>query len=237
MNWVPSLCLERRVPRARAEEGLPYMRAQLTTLGLVLGLVCASPAAGSPVTWQWSGPVTGYTCYNYGVCDTTAFAAVVPLGTTVDVFLTFNDESTTYNPPASCLWGYGSATFQVLGRTYTSQAWLWNNGMGFDAGVCGAGGNEVVVPGWGNGGPPLPDGWILYPSSSTTIPGMNWGLDLSWTMPSSINPRFPAFRLEGNTPARFTVDLQAVPEPSTWLLLGTGLAAVAARRFGLMRRR
>jgi hypothetical protein len=120
------------------------MRAQLATLGLVLGLAYASPATGATVTWHWSGPVTGYECFQVG-CDVNPFAAVVPLGTTVDVRLTFDpDFSATYNPPENCFWGNGSATFEVLGRTYTSGAWMWNDGYGFGGGYCGGGGNEVV---------------------------------------------------------------------------------------------
>ena len=122
------------------------MRAQLATLGLVLGLACASPAAGSPVTWHWSSPVTGYTCRYVG-CDTSAFAAVVPLGTKVDVLLTFDpDFSATYNPPENCFWGSGTATLRVLGRSYTDGAALWNDGFGFGGGYCGGGGNEVLIP-------------------------------------------------------------------------------------------
>ena len=213
------------------------MRLQLATLGLVLGFVCATPAAASPVTWQWSGPVTGYRCRSveFG-CDVNPFATVVPLGTTVDVFLTFDPD--VYASPGICLKGYGSATLQVLGQTYTNQAWLWNDGYGAGGGFCGGGGNEVVVPSWGSGGPQLPDGWSPFTFGGNYFPGLYWGIDLSWTMPSSISPAFPYFyNYERYAPLTFVADLQAVPEPSTWLLLGTGLAAVAARRLGLMRRR
>jgi hypothetical protein len=214
------------------------MRAQLATLGLVLGLACASPAAGSPVTYHWSGPVTGYACY-YGACDDpNPFAAVVPLGTTVDVLLTFDpDFSATYNPPASCFWGTGSASFQVLGRKYTHTAYLWNDGYGFSGGICGGGGNEVVVPNWGFGGPELPGDWSPYWDSPFS--GFWWGLDPSWTMPSSIASQFPYFSVDPSEgyPVRFNADLHAVPEPSTWLLLATGLAAVAGRRLRSIRRR
>jgi hypothetical protein len=214
------------------------MRTQLATLGLVLGLAYASPAAGSPVTWHWSGPVTGYTCYYVG-CDTNPFAAVVPLGTTVDVRLTFDpDVSATYNPPDNCFWGNGSASFQVLGRTYTDTAYLWNDGYGFGGGTCGGGGNEVVVPHWGIGGPELPGHWI--PSAAYPLSGFWWGLDPSWSMPSSIDSQFPLFSVDPFDDygmVRFNANLQAVPEPSTWLLLGTGLVAVAGRRFRSMRRR
>ena len=95
---------------------------------------------------------------------------------------------------------------------------------------------EMVVPGWGSGGLPLPGGWQLI--SFGYLPGLYWGGE--WIVqPSSISSQFPSFYLpQQSHEQRFFANLQAVPnlqpvpEPGTMFLFGTGalLAARAARR-------
>src|SRR6185503_13773720 len=134
--------------------------------------------------------------------------------------------------------GTASASLQVLGRTYTNTGHVWDEGHGFGPGTCVPGYNviEVVAPSWGLGGPPLPDGWV--PFSFNSLPGLWWAGDLTFNQPPFISSQFPAFYRPGESvPQRFTANLQAVPadvqpvpEPTTWLLLSTGLAAAAWRR-------
>ena len=194
-------------------------------------------AEAATITWHWAGSVTGYAfafpCAPGSDCGP-ALETVVPLGTTVDVFVSLDPGLPSPNPSSPCFRGTASASLQVLGRTYTSTGFVWDEGFGFGPGVCVPGYNviEIVVPGWGSGGPALPEGWA--PFSPTFLPGLWWGGDLTNDQPMFINSQLPAFWQPGQSiPQRFTANLQAVtnvhavPEPSTWLLLSTGLSAAA----------
>jgi hypothetical protein len=195
-------------------------------------------AEAAPITWHWSGPVSGYSGCTPGFDCGTTLDTVVPLGTTIDVSVSLDPERPPSNPQSLCNRGTASASLQVLGRTYTSTGFVWDEGHGFGPGVCVPGFNvvEVVVPLWGFGGPALPGGWV--PFHIAFLPGLWWDGDLTSIQPTSISSQFPEFRLPGQSaPQRFTAnlqavpaDLQAVPEPTTWLLLSTGLAAAAWRR-------
>jgi hypothetical protein len=204
--------------------------------GLVLGV---SKAEAATIIWHWAGPVTGYSS-SFGCnpgFDCPTLDTVVPLGTNVDVFVSL-DPATP--PNANCLAGTASASLQVLGRTYTNTGFVWVDALGFGGGICSQNFDhvEIVVPSWGFGGPALPDGWVPFTSLSEFFPGLWWGGDLTSVQPTSISSQFPHFHKPGQShPQRFTANLQAVPadlhpvpEPTTWLLLSTGLAAAAWRR-------
>jgi hypothetical protein len=198
-------------------------------------LLSVARAEAEIITWHWSGAVTGYIG---GESGGPALSTIVPLGTTVDVFVSL-DPVAPYLDPTSCLQGTASASLQVLGRTYTNQAFVWVDAAGFGPGLClpGSDGVEIVVPSWGSGGPALADGWIVAPNPSLFLPGLWWGGDLTGVQPTSIGSQFPYFYLPGQSDRQqFTAslqavpDLQAVPEPSTLLLLGSVLSVAAARR-------
>lgn len=203
--------------------------AALTTTEL--GVAKAEAAL---ITWHWAGPVTGYSGDPLGG---PSLATVVPLGATVDVFVSL-DPTAPYLNPATCLQGTATASFQVVGQTYTNAGFVWVDAMGFGPGICNPGSNlaEIVVPSWGSGGPALPDGWL--PFTPFFIPGLWWAGDLTTTQPTFISSQFPTFRIPGQSTLQgFTANLQAVqqdlhpvPEPSTLILLSTGLAAAAWRR-------
>lgn len=209
---------------------LVLMVAALTTAEL--GIATAEAA---PIVWHWAGTVTGHTSARTGpTLDT-----VVPLGTRVDVMVSLDPGASHLNP-AICLQGMASASFQVLGRTYTNAGYVWEDAMGFGPGMCAPSLNnvEIVVPSWGFGGPALPDDWAHF-STYDFLPGLWWGGDLASGQPASIGSQFPLFRIPGQSiPQRFTANLQAVPdlqatpvpEPATWLLFSTGLSAAAAWR-------
>ena len=223
--------------RARWRVGRSLTSGVLGTCLLLLGTARAEAA---PITWHWSGPVTGYTC-TYS-CDDSELAlrTAVPLGTRIDLSLSFDHDFPTY-PYASfspCVLGFVTATLGVLGRTYTAQGEYWQDGRAFGGGVCYPGSNstEVVVPGWGGGGPPLPEGLVPLGQYDYYLPGLWWTGHFTDGQPTRIGFQLPLFyRSEDAGYAefqRFRADLQPVPvpEPSTWLLLSTALSAAAARR-------
>src|SRR5688572_10892009 len=124
------------------------------TLVVFSGLLAVgvSRAEADMITWHWAGPVTGH-LFAFGQCPPGAdcgprLESVVPVGTTVDVFVSLDLGAT---PNANCFAGNPTATFQVLGRTYTNIGFLWLDGMGFGPGMCAPNVNwvEVVAPSWG----------------------------------------------------------------------------------------
>src|ERR1051325_1962443 len=167
-------------------------RAGLQVLTLIaLGI---STAEAGTITWHWAGPVTGYIGISCppGECGLSLESAV-PRGTPIDLFLSLDPNSTPPNPQLPCLRGTASASLQVLGRTYTNTGFVWDEGHGFGPGTCVPGYDfiEVVVPSWGFGGPPLPDGWI--PFSPDYFPGLWWSGDLTFDQPLSLGYQFPSF--------------------------------------------
>ena len=227
--------------RSKALALIPATRGRLpigrtltsAILGTCLLLLSVARAEAAMITWHWAGPVTGHIGSPFGG---PSLDTVVPLGTTVDVFVSL-DPDAAYLNPAICLQGIASASLQVLGRTYTNQGFVWVDAFGFGGGICAPGSDrvEIVVPSWGAGGPALPNGWV--PFNQDFLPGLWWGGDLTSGQPAFINSQFPFFYIPGEAARqRFTAnlqavpDLQAVPEPSTWLLLSIGLSAAAARR-------
>ena len=212
-------------------------------LGSCLLLLAAARAEAGPINWVWEGPVSGIWC-EFGPCT---LDSVVPLGTQVRVSISFPTAFPQYpNSSLPCLLGTASVSLGLLGRTYTGGGYVWEEAAGFGPGVCtpGQNGVEVVVPGWGNGGPALPDGWIPFGG----LDGMWWAGLWTGVQPASVAQQFPYFYKPRETSRhRFWANLQAVPqdqvpeqpvpvpEPSTMLLFGIGLSAAAARR-GLKRR-
>jgi len=217
------------------------IRVMFPGLALVM-IVGASRAEAGPL-WHWSGPVTGYAINCTGSDCGPSLADVVPPGTTIDVFVSIDIPPSPPNPQIPCYRGTASTSMQVLGRTYSGIGHIWDEGWGFGPGVCQPGYDmiEIVAPGWGNGGPALPDGWIPLLSFDSFLAGLWWTGDLTDDQPSSISSQLPKFYNPGQSlPQRFTANLQAVPadmqpvpEPATLLLFGPGLAAAAwGRRRG-----
>lgn len=187
---------------------------------LVLAGFGVGTATAAPITWHWTGIVTGHTDARGGA----NLDSVVPVGTPVDVTVSLDPAAAALNP-AICLQGMASTSLQVLGRTYTNAGYVWEDAMGFGPGVCAPwlDNVEIVVPSWGRLGEGLPDGWVPFPTNDF-LPGLWWGGDLTSVQPSFIGTQLPMFILPGQSvPQRFTatfravpdVDLTPVPEPST----------------------
>lgn len=236
LSFAPVEWLSRALALFSATRGGRPIGRTLTSgmLGTCLLVLGVARAEAAPITWHWAGPVTGYACMFGYDCPITLDTSV-PLSTQVSVSVTFASDFPTYpNALNPCLMGVASTSLQVLGRTYTSQGYVWEDASGFGGGVCMAGVDwvEIVVPSWGAGGPALPDGWV--PFNQSYLPGLYWSGDLTGVQPAFIGSQLPTFyRPFGqDSPQRFTADLQAVPvpEPSTWLLLSTVLSAAGARR-------
>lgn len=221
---------------------LPLSTLCRMTLVILSGLFVlgVSRAEAGIITWHWAGEVTGYTlrCAPGTDCGP-RLESVVPLGTPIDVFVSLDPGLPPPNPASPCYRGTASTSLQVLGRTYTGTGHVWDEGHGFGPGLCMPGYNviEIVVPGWGSGGPALPDGWV--PFSPNFLPGLWWVGDLTSVQPTSISSQLPSFWLPVQSRTQgFTANLQAVPadmhavpEPATLTLFGAGLAAAwAARR-------
>jgi hypothetical protein len=217
------------------------VRLTLVILSGVLLLGVARAEAGM-ITWHWAGPVTGYAGCIPGVtapvCGVT-LDTVVPLGTTIDLFVSIDPLLPPPDPGRPCYRGTASASFQVVGQTYTGTGHVWDEAHGFGSGLCVPGLNmvEIVVPFWGMSGPALPGGWVPFPIPA--LSGLAWAGDLTMIQPPSIGAQFPSFYRDMQAaPQRFTANLQAVPadmhpvpEPATVTLFGAGLAAAwAARR-------
>ena len=132
----------------------------LATCLVLLGVARAEAAT---ITWHWTGPVTGYTCA-LGSCGPITIDSVVPLGTPVDVFVSFAPDFPTYpNPALPCLAGSASLSLQVVGRTYTApSSFVFVDAAGF------AGWDARERPGVG--------GWWRAGGESGGEPGLRAGL-------------------------------------------------------------
>ena len=195
-----------------------------------------APAEAATITWHWTGSVIGHTDPRGGA----RLDSIVPLGTPIDVRVTIDPSAAALNP-AICLHGMASTSLDVLGRTYTSTGFVWEDAMGFGPGVCAPSLDnvEIVVPAWGASGAGLSDGWIPF-SDFAYLPGLWWGGDLADGQPAFIASQLPMFYLPGQSfPQRFAASLQAVPnveaspvpEPASMTLFGLGLAAAGAKRW------
>jgi PEP-CTERM motif len=223
-------------PKHKTTQGLGRLTLVLLSGVLLLGV---PRAEAGMITWQWAGPVNGYVGCPPGAECGARFDEVVPLGTNVNVFVSLDPlVPTNPNFSTSCFWGTADTSFEVLGRTYSGLGHVWVDAAGFGPGVCAPSSNrvEVVVPGWGSGGPALPGGWVPF---FNELPGLWWSGDLTNVQPTSISSQFPLFAIPFEAARQgFTVNLQAVPaeltpvpEPATLTLFGAGLAAAwAARR-------
>ena len=215
------------------------LRSSIVSAILLFGSL--STAEAGTILWHWEGPVTGYSfnCPPGANCGL-SLESVVPLGTMVRVSVTINPDALPPNPAIPCYRGTVPTSMQVLGKTYNTSGHVWDEGWGFGPGVCQPGYDaiEVVAPSWGSNGPELADGWVPFVDLGFYFPGLWWGGDLTYIQPLAISSQFPRFyKPSQSVPQQFFASLQAAPadlhtapEPTTWVLFGTGLATAAWRR-------
>ena len=211
-----------------------------------LSVFTASRAEATPFLWQYTGVVTQYheyfvSCAMSGACG---IQDAVPLGTplVLDLYL---DPTVPMDPNCYGYFGTSAASMvlHVGGQSYTTtQAHTWVDAHGFGSSAgCGPfnTGLEVVATQWS--GPPIsPDatgslsGFIPTGGASAGIEG-GGGPGLPTSPPQSLRLHSPIFEFAapGSDPNQpgpryyqsFEGALTVVPEPSTYLLIFTGLAA------------
>lgn len=215
---------------------LRFVIALVSTVSL---FAAAERAEGAPVLWQYAGQVLGYTSPGppCALCPE-PLAEVLPIGSRVELDWYFDPSSPEFT---SCIGQYPDATTQLVLRlagneyTFSGKAYTWVDAFGF-SGSCGPNGVglEVVAPAMWTG-PALP-GTLpnligVYPGGGISGFSGSWdGPGLPTSPPLHLGMQSPMFSMEAGGYQGVTTSLTPVPEPSTLLLLGSGLATLVARR-------
>jgi len=203
------------------------MRAQIAVVGLVLGLMFASPAAATPVRFTATGTVEG--C-RPTLCDTTGSSALIalyPVGTPVffELYLDTFATNLAKDPATQGYYQFNGGQMTIGSQTVLSSFWVWE--MNCTGGSCWKAGPGVLqeFDPLGSGAPGFVEIRVFF---NGAYPITHAEVKTAEYLSSTCGPIFPC--ADGLRLRITNREVTPVPEPSTWLLLGTGIAALAARR-------
>ncbi len=189
-------------------------------------LAVGVPASqASPITWLYTGSVIS-----------TSDITVVSLGSSVTTFLTADPDANVFPGNGGCAQLHPEAAGYRFSASITlsGQQYRYDGGMdvNYDFSHCeGYGPGTRIVP-------------LLFlgPLLGPWVPAGVLGQNGAYVNDGGTNPNSPAFPFQnpgflllpfndGHATVRISLlNGQAVPEPATLFLLGTGLAVVATRR-------
>ena len=204
-------------------------------VALTLTLVAAETQAG-PITWQWTTTVSG------SALTLTDDPIDIPTGTPMVFHVTWDSEAENLCPQGSSAGTYPvmAASMLFMGQTYTGASHIESNSP---YGNCVGGGAPLPIFRFYPLAAPVPNAptffdtsfgayWMaLYAPSPATLGGLPGPLT-SDPYPSKIDQPWGLeyYRPDLHFGETSLTDITAVPEPSTMLLVGSGMAVLAWHR-------
>ncbi len=231
-------------------------RVRLVLLAALVVALFPRATSASTITWEYDLLVHGTAivpALNPGPIDindpsTLPQQITIPQGTPMVVDITFDTDTPSVCPgntqSGTYLIGFGNsnaATVRLMGYQYSASGGIEINapvGSCEDNPVFNNGGIRLFVGG-GGGVQTDPAGTLIewfgiYGNLFLVIPPSGW---LGAAYPAGLAPQPSRFGGEnsfnfGGSPGLVieSDDLRLLPEPGTWLLLGTGVVGLAARR-------
>jgi hypothetical protein len=194
------------------------MRAHVIALGFALVLGCSTVAMASPIQLSYSGSVIGCSTFDPYACVSPGgqiLLALYPPGTPISFLIDVDTVATNYaaNPAVSGYYQFPGGQVTIGGQTYGSGFWAWEVNCPLGSCASGPGVQQAFNP----------------VSGDIRVVAIHNAPFFFATLHGNDSLGYVALCCDLYLAGGFRVT--ATPEPSTWLLLGSGLAAVLARRF------